>query len=144
MQIFSPLLRCRYPFFTASLPRYRRAVSRSLKFVRVLDVFRIELCSLPIPSRRYCCCCCRCRALLCFASQAVPKSDISFALRQPLATPWLGLRDEELSKVSGIEGGVFVHVNGFVGGNASKEGALAMASKSLEMAAAAATASSAP
>eukprot|EP00904_Undaria_pinnatifida_P009525 jgi/Undpi1/5702/HiC_scaffold_2.g00976.m1 len=67
--------------------------------------------------------------------QAVPKSENSFALRLSLATPWLGLRDEELSKVSGIEGGVFVHVNGFIGGNASKEGAMAMASKSLELAA---------
>ncbi|CAN0482786.1 unnamed protein product, partial [Laminaria digitata] len=68
---------------------------------------------------------------------AVPKSENSFSLRLSLATPWLGLRDEELSKVSGIEGGVFVHVNGFIGGNLSKAGAMAMASKSLEMAAAA-------
>lgn len=71
--------------------------------------------------------------------QAVPKSENSFALRLSLATPWLGLRDEELSTVSGIEGGVFVHVNGFIGGNASKAGAMAMASKTLEMAAAAKT-----
>ncbi|CAM9313090.1 unnamed protein product [Ectocarpus sp. 6 AP-2014] len=71
--------------------------------------------------------------------QAVPVSEGSFALRLPLAKPWLGLRDKELSEASGIEGGVFVHVNGFIGGNASKAGAMAMASKSLELAAAAAT-----
>lgn len=60
-------------------------------------------------------------------------------MRQPLAKAWLGLRDKELSEVSGIDGGVFVHVNGFIGGNASKAGAMAMASKSLELAAAAAS-----
>ena len=74
--------------------------------------------------------------------QAVPKSENSFALRLPLAKPWLGLRDKELSEASGIEGGVFVHVNGFIGGNVSKAGAMAMASKSLEMAAAEAQAAS--
>ena len=74
--------------------------------------------------------------------QAVPESENSFALRLPLAKPWLGLRDRELSEASGIEGGVFVHVNGFIGGNASKAGAMAMASKSLELAAEAKAASS--
>lgn len=64
----------------------------------------------------------------------MPKSEDSFALRLPLPTPWLGARDEELTKVSGIEGGIFVHVNGFIGGNASKAGAMAMASRALEMA----------
>lgn len=65
--------------------------------------------------------------------QAVPKSEDSFALRLSLPKPWLGLRDKELSQVSGIDGCVFVHVSGFIGGNASKAGAMAMASKALEM-----------
>lgn len=44
---------------------------------------------------------------------------------------WRGVRDEELSQVSGIPGGVFVHAAGFIGGNATYEGALEMARKSI-------------
>ncbi|CAM9685553.1 unnamed protein product [Ascophyllum nodosum] len=66
--------------------------------------------------------------------QAVPQSEDSFALRLSLAKPWLGLRGEELSAKCGVEGCVFVHVNGFIGGNATGGGAMAMAAKSLEMA----------
>lgn len=29
---------------------------------------------------------------------------------------WRGVRDAELSQVSGVEGGVFVHAAGFIGG----------------------------
>ena len=65
-----------------------------------------------------------------FRVQCVPKEGSSFANRKNLL--WAGLRDEELSKASGIPGGVFVHVTGFIGGNLSKEGALQMAVKSLE------------
>jgi uncharacterized UPF0160 family protein len=46
--------------------------------------------------------------------------------------PWKGLRDDALSKESGIEGGIFVHISGFIGGNKTKEGALAMARKALQ------------
>ena len=66
--------------------------------------------------------------------QAVTQSEDSFALRLSLAKPWLGLRGEELSAKCGVEGCVFVHVNGFIGGNATGGGAMAMAAKSLEMA----------
>lgn len=45
---------------------------------------------------------------------------------------WKGLRDEALEKESGIGGAYFVHVNGFIGGARSLEGALKMAYKSLE------------
>jgi len=62
--------------------------------------------------------------------QCVPKSESSFQNRLDLM--WKGLRDEELSKASGIDGGVFVHVSGFIGGNKTYEGALEMAKKSLE------------
>ena len=48
--------------------------------------------------------------------QAVPVSPESFESRKALPEAWRGLRDEELSKVSGIEGGIFVHVSGFIGG----------------------------
>ncbi|EKF30895.1 hypothetical protein MOQ_005279 [Trypanosoma cruzi marinkellei] len=61
--------------------------------------------------------------------QAVPKEASGFESRKPL--PWRGLRDEELSKESGIDGGIFVHVSGFIGGNKTYEGALQMAVKAL-------------
>lgn len=48
--------------------------------------------------------------------QAVPVSSESFESRKALPEAWRGLRDEELSKVSGIEGGIFVHASGFIGG----------------------------
>jgi len=63
--------------------------------------------------------------------QAAPKVRGSFDLRQKLPSAWCGLRDAELSKVAEIPGCVFVHANGFIGGNATEEGALAMATKAL-------------
>lgn len=65
--------------------------------------------------------------------RAVSKAKEGFELRKPLPEAWRGVRDEELSKVSGIEGGVFVHASGFIGGCKSYEGALAMAKKAVEM-----------
>ena len=65
--------------------------------------------------------------------QCVPVSKDSFQSRRPLPETWRGFRDEELDKISGIEGGVFVHAAGFIGGNKSFEGALAMAKKALEL-----------
>jgi hypothetical protein len=44
---------------------------------------------------------------------------------------WWGLRDAKLSEVSGIPGCVFCHASGFIGGNDSYEGVLAMARASL-------------
>ena len=64
--------------------------------------------------------------------QAVPITSHSFELRVPLLEEWRGLRDEELSKCSQIEGSIFVHSSGFIGGNDSREGALQMAVKTLE------------
>jgi len=63
--------------------------------------------------------------------QSVPLTQQSFDSRAPIATPWRGLRGEELSKVSGIDGCVFVHATGFIGGNQTKDGAIAMARESL-------------
>ncbi|KAH8326226.1 hypothetical protein KR067_003840, partial [Drosophila pandora] len=62
----------------------------------------------------------------------VPVSPSSFVGRKFLPTPWRGLRDEELSKKAGVEGLVFVHHSGFIGGAKSEEAALSMAKKSIE------------
>lgn len=61
-------------------------------------------------------------------------SKDSFESRKPLPEVWRGVRDEKLSEVSGVEGGVFVHASGFIGGNKTYEGALRMAELALEMA----------
>ena len=67
--------------------------------------------------------------------QAVGSSPGSFESRLALPAAWRGLRDEELSAASGVPGGVFCHISGFIGGNATLEGALAMAAKAVEAAA---------
>ena len=64
--------------------------------------------------------------------QAVTVEGTAFTNRLSLLEAWCGLRDEELCKASGIEGCKFVHANGFIGGNETEEGALAMALKSIE------------
>ncbi|KAK3710050.1 hypothetical protein LTR37_010481 [Vermiconidia calcicola] len=64
--------------------------------------------------------------------RAVSVSGDSFENRKGLPEAWRGVRDEELSKVSGVEGGVFVHASGFIGGNKTFEGALEMARKAVE------------
>ncbi|KAF9685980.1 hypothetical protein SADUNF_Sadunf03G0111000 [Salix dunnii] len=65
--------------------------------------------------------------------QAVAKSPDSFESRKPLPVQWRGLRDDDLSRESGIPGCVFVHMSGFIGGNQSFEGALAMAGAALKL-----------
>ena len=65
--------------------------------------------------------------------QAIPVSPESFESRKALPEPWRGIRDDELSRLSGIEGCVFVHASGFIGGNKTKEGALEMAQRALEI-----------
>ena len=64
--------------------------------------------------------------------QAVSVGPDSFESRKALKEAWRGVRDEDLSKVSGIEGCVFVHASGFIGGNKTKDGALKMAKESLK------------
>ena len=63
--------------------------------------------------------------------QCVSVEGKAFENRRGLPEAWRGLRDEELSAVSGIEGCTFVHASGFIGGNASYEGVLEMARKAL-------------
>ncbi|KAK0551358.1 hypothetical protein OC846_003319 [Tilletia horrida] len=63
--------------------------------------------------------------------QAVPINADSFVSRKALPEPWRGIRDDALSKITGIEGCIFVHQSGFIGGNATKDGALEMARKAV-------------
>lgn len=64
--------------------------------------------------------------------QCVPKSTDSFENRKSMPEAWRGVRDADLSKVAGIEGCVFCHAAGFIGGNETYQGALQMAQKALE------------
>nr|OQO30431.1 hypothetical protein B0A51_03061 [Rachicladosporium sp. CCFEE 5018] len=65
--------------------------------------------------------------------RAVPLELGGFENRKALPEAWRGVRDDDLSKVSGVEGGVFVHAGGFIGGNKTFEGALEMAKKAVEI-----------
>ncbi|CAF0733046.1 unnamed protein product [Adineta steineri] len=65
--------------------------------------------------------------------QAVPLNNKSFENRLSLPKQWQGLRDDELSTKSGIPGCIFVHASGFIGGNATYDGVLTMARRSLEL-----------
>lgn len=65
--------------------------------------------------------------------RAVSRSAEGFELRKPLPEAWRGVRDEQLDQVSGIPGCIFVHASGFIGGNKTYDGALAMAKKALEL-----------
>ncbi|KAJ2700311.1 hypothetical protein FB645_005036 [Coemansia sp. IMI 203386] len=65
--------------------------------------------------------------------QAVPERPGSFKSRHPLPEAWRGLRDEALSERSGVEGCIFIHQSGFIGGNKTRDGALELARKSLTM-----------
>eukprot|EP00343_Euplotes_focardii_P011113 CAMPEP_0205829788 /NCGR_PEP_ID=MMETSP0206-20130828/39232_1 /ASSEMBLY_ACC=CAM_ASM_000279 /TAXON_ID=36767 /ORGANISM="Euplotes focardii, Strain TN1" /LENGTH=331 /DNA_ID=CAMNT_0053132861 /DNA_START=40 /DNA_END=1032 /DNA_ORIENTATION=+ len=62
--------------------------------------------------------------------QCVP-TEQAFVSRLPLPEEWRGIRDQALSDLTGIPGCIFVHAGGFIGGNATFEGVLEMASRSL-------------
>ena len=66
--------------------------------------------------------------------QCVPQSPDSFENRLSLPAAWRGVRDDELAKVSGVDGAIFVHASGFIGGAETKEGILKMLEISLEQA----------
>lgn len=59
-------------------------------------------------------------------------SPARFESRKPLPYLWRGLENDKLSEVAGIPGCTFVHMSGFIGGNRSYDGALAMARASLK------------
>ena len=68
--------------------------------------------------------------------QAVPISPDSFQSRLPLPEPWRGVRDAELDAKAelGVDGAIFVHASGFIGGHKTYEGVVAMANKALALA----------
>ena len=67
--------------------------------------------------------------------QAVAIASGSFTSRLPLPESWCGLRDDALSAESGIEGCIFAHASGFIGGNKTLDGARRMAARSIALAA---------
>jgi len=69
-----------------------------------------------------------------FRVQCVPKDKGSFVSRLPLAEAWQGLRDKALDKVTGIEGGIFVHANGFIAGHNTRAGVISLATSTMAMA----------
>ncbi|GAA4484471.1 MYG1 family protein [Gluconacetobacter asukensis] len=68
--------------------------------------------------------------------KAVPPARGEFGQRVPLPEAWGGLEGRALAEVSGIADTVFAHPARFICGAASREGALAMARRALEIAAA--------
>lgn len=65
--------------------------------------------------------------------QCMPVALGSFICRMFLPEAWGGLRSDALVEASEIEGAVFVHSVRFIGGHKTKDGALAMARKALEI-----------
>lgn len=76
--------------------------------------------------------------------QCVSESEGSFISRKPLPEAWRGVRDQDLDGVMAAEsekagqekipdGAVFVHASGFIGGHKTKDGAMAMAIRSLDL-----------
>ena len=63
--------------------------------------------------------------------QAVTVEGKSFENRLSLPKEWRGVRDADLTKVTNIPGSRFCHAAGFIGGNDTYEGALAMAKEAL-------------
>jgi uncharacterized UPF0160 family protein len=64
---------------------------------------------------------------------AMPPEPGSFAQRLPLPEAWAGLRDADLAAACGVLDAVFVHARRFVGAARSREGAMAMARKAIEI-----------
>jgi uncharacterized UPF0160 family protein len=68
--------------------------------------------------------------------KTVPVESGSFTARMDLPLPWAGLRDGELAAVNGVADSVFCHLNLFIGGARSFDGAVKMAELALAAAAA--------
>ncbi|GAN09755.1 metal-dependent protein hydrolase [Mucor ambiguus] len=65
--------------------------------------------------------------------QCVPLRPEGFENRKSLPEAWRGFRDDELSRISGVEGCIFTHAGGFIGGNKSRHGAYEMARLAIEL-----------
>ncbi|CDS10918.1 hypothetical protein LRAMOSA11404 [Lichtheimia ramosa] len=64
--------------------------------------------------------------------QCVPVRPEGFENRKSLPESWRGFRDQELSQISKIDGCIFVHAGGFIGGNKTRHGVYEMARLALE------------
>jgi uncharacterized UPF0160 family protein len=65
--------------------------------------------------------------------QCVPVRPEGFENRKSLPETWRGFRDDELSRISGVDNCIFVHAGGFIGGNKSRQGVYDMARLALEL-----------
>lgn len=65
--------------------------------------------------------------------QCVPVRPEGFENRKSLPEAWRGFRDDELSRISGVDNCIFVHAAGFIGGNKSRHGIYEMAKLALEL-----------
>jgi len=65
--------------------------------------------------------------------QTIGVKGQGFTSRMDLPEAWWGVRDEALSKLTGIPDCIFVHATGFIGGNKTKEGVMEMARQSLKL-----------
>jgi 2-dehydropantoate 2-reductase len=63
--------------------------------------------------------------------KTVPVEPGSFTARLDLPKSWSGLRDQELAAVTGVQDSVFCHLNLFIGGARSFEGAVRLAELAL-------------
>jgi uncharacterized UPF0160 family protein len=63
--------------------------------------------------------------------KTVPVEAGSFTARMDLPASWAGLRDQELAAVTGVADSVFCHLNLFIGGARSYEGAVQLAALAL-------------
>lgn len=66
-----------------------------------------------------------------FQLKTVPVQPGSFTARMDLPAAWAGLRDAELAAASGVADSVFCHMNLFIAGARSLEGAVALAQQAL-------------
>mmetsp|Transcript_7795 Transcript_7795/g.7727 ORF Transcript_7795/g.7727 Transcript_7795/m.7727 type:complete len:337 (-) Transcript_7795:7734-8744(-) len=62
----------------------------------------------------------------------VSVTSTSFEFRLGLPEKWRGVRDEELSELTGVPGCIFVHAAGFIGGANTKDAVLQLAKLSLK------------
>jgi uncharacterized UPF0160 family protein len=64
--------------------------------------------------------------------KTVPVEPGSFVARMDLPESWAGLRDQELAAVTGVPDSVFCHMNLFIGGAKSLDGAIRLAELALQ------------
>ncbi|KAI9888570.1 MAG: hypothetical protein M1814_006811 [Vezdaea aestivalis] len=65
--------------------------------------------------------------------QATPVTTNGFESKKALPEAWRGLRDDALDKITGVDGCVFVHASGFIGGAKTYEGARKLAEMAVAM-----------